>query len=187
VWIKYSGIICVKLPRLIQVLITNTTDPKWFGNSNLAIWCTLKWFLPPFYPLIISFLCYISVHAATYIVVLIASILAQHKAYALHSLICLRQKFIPICSADICKKRDIQSGRCNQYVDSVSQPRIIILKIKLQNFHLCWWGSSLHLCASLIHPSTKSANISVFVSTRERKKSPQISSRNPSGRKVTGL
>ena len=40
-----AAIICAQLPRLIRVLITYKTDPKWFGNSSLAILCTLKWFL----------------------------------------------------------------------------------------------------------------------------------------------
>jgi hypothetical protein len=40
-----SGMICSQLPRLIGVLITYRTDPKWFGNSSLVILSTLKWFL----------------------------------------------------------------------------------------------------------------------------------------------
>ena len=40
-----GAIICAQLPRLIQVLLSYKTDPKWFGNSSLAILCTLKRFL----------------------------------------------------------------------------------------------------------------------------------------------
>jgi hypothetical protein len=36
------AIICAQLPRLIRVLITFEQDPKWFGNSSLAIMCTSK-------------------------------------------------------------------------------------------------------------------------------------------------
>ena len=41
----WGAIICTQLPHLIWVLITNKTDLKWFGNSSLAILCTLKLFL----------------------------------------------------------------------------------------------------------------------------------------------
>jgi hypothetical protein len=53
-----GAIICAQLPRLIRVLITHKTDPKWFGNSSFVNLCTLKWFLgsskilgPPRWPL----------------------------------------------------------------------------------------------------------------------------------------
>jgi hypothetical protein len=39
-----GAIICAQLLCFIRVCITYKTDPKWFGNSSLAILGTLKWF-----------------------------------------------------------------------------------------------------------------------------------------------